>query len=272
MNGEELALNLKGFLIDLDGSIYRGNMPLPYSKEFIEFLREQGIKFLFLTNNSTQLPIEYVRKLKSMNIESDENEILTSGVATAIYLSNLKKNGKSYVIGEEALKKAIKDVDWDITEETDYVDAVVVGLDRSFNFEKLRKANYLIRNGAKFIATNPDKTFPMENRIDPGAGSLVAAVSAASEKKPIVIGKPSLYMGKIALSKLGLKSSEVGIIGDRLDTDILLGKRLKAKTFLVLTGISKKEDISKSKIKPDFVFENLKELTMFLKECLKNKS
>jgi len=137
-------------------------MPLPYSKEFIEFLREQGIKFLFLTNNSTQLPIEYVRKLKGMNIESDENEILTSGVATAIYLSNLKKNGKSYVIGEEALKKAIKDVDWDITEETDYVDAVVVGLDRSFNFEKLRKANYLIRNGAKFIATNPDKTFPMK--------------------------------------------------------------------------------------------------------------
>jgi len=101
-------LNLKGFLIDLDGSIYRGNMPLPYSKEFIEFLREQGIKFLFLTNNSTQLPIEYVRKLKSMNIESDENEILTSGVATAIYLYKFKKERKILCNWRRGIKESYK--------------------------------------------------------------------------------------------------------------------------------------------------------------------
>jgi 4-nitrophenyl phosphatase len=272
MNGEELVLSLKGLLIDLDGSIYKGNTSLHYSREFIEFLRKVNIKFLFLTNNSTQLPMDYVNKLRNMDIETKEEEILTSGIATAIYLSSLKNVGNAYVIGEEALKKAIISVNWKVLEDADYVDAVVVGLDRSFNFEKLRKANYLIRNGAKFIATNPDKTFPMENRIDPGAGSLVAAVSAASEKKPIVIGKPSPYIGKIALSKLGLKSHEVGIVGDRLDTDILFGKRLKIKTFLVLTGISKREDMEKSKIKPDFVFENLEEMTMFLKGYLENKS
>ncbi len=264
-------MKLRGFLIDLDGSIYRGKVPLPYSKEFIEFLRGNNFKFIFLTNNSTQLPREYVLKLRNMNIFTEEEEILTSGIATAIYLSNMKKEGKAYIIGEEALKKAILDYGWTFEEE-EKVDAVVVGLDRSFNFEKLKKANYLIRGGAKFLATNADKTFPSEDRIDPGAGSLVAAISAASGKRPIVIGKPSLYMGKIALSKLGLNPEEVGIIGDRLDTDILFGHRLKAKTFLLLTGVTHRKDLKKSKVQPDFVFENLEELTKFLKGHLKNKS
>lgn len=263
-------MKLKGFLIDLDGSIYRGKMPLHYSKEFIEFLRESNLKFIFLTNNSTQMPIEYVRKLENMNIKAYENEILTSGIATATYLSKLKKRGKAYVIGEDALKKAIIDHGWIIDDED--VDAVVVGLDRNFNFEKLKRANLLIRSGAKFIATNPDKTFPSEDRIDPGAGSLVAAVSAASEKKPIVIGKPSHYIGKIALSILNLKSEEVGVIGDRLDTDILFGYKLKSKTFLLLTGVTQKDDLKKSKVKPDFVFEDLEKLTKFLREYLRNKS
>lgn len=263
-------MKLKGFLIDLDGSIYRGRVPLHYSREFIDFLRESNLKFIFLTNNSTQRPIEYVKKLESMNIKAYESEILTSGIATAIYLSNLKKNGRAYIIGEEALKMALLEYGWLVDDEK--VDAVVVGLDRNFNFEKLKKANFLIRNGAKFIATNPDKTFPSEDRIDPGAGSLVAAVSAATGKRPIVIGKPSLYIGKIALSKLGLTPEEVGVIGDRLDTDILFGHKLKAKTFLLLTGVTQKNDLKKSKINPDFVFEDLEKLTKFLKEHLRNKS
>lgn len=263
-------MKLKGFLIDLDGSIYRGKIPLHYSKEFIEFLREYNFKFIFLTNNSTQTPIEYVKKLENMNIKTYENEILTSGIATAIYLSNLKKNGRAYVIGEDALKTAILEYGWSIYDEN--VDAVVVGLDRNFNFEKLKKANYLIRNGAKFIATNADKTFPSEDRIDPGAGSLVAAVTAASGKRPIIIGKPSLYIGKIALSKLNLNPEAVGVIGDRLDTDILFGNRLKTKTFLLLTGVTQKDDLKKSKIKPDYVFEDLEELTKFLKAHLRNRS
>jgi len=257
-------LKLKGLLIDLDGSIYRGDQALPYSREFIIFLREKGMRFLFLTNNSTSLPSGYVEKLRKMGIEAKEEEILTSGVATAVYLKNWKKEGRVYIIGEEPLKEVIKKLNWEICE--DNVDAVVVGLDRSFNFEKLKKANALIRSGARFIATNPDKTFPTEKEIGPGAGSLVAAVSAASQRKPIVIGKPSTYIGKIAMEKLGLSPEEIGIVGDRIDTDVYFGKRLKAKTFLLLTGITKKEDLEKAKVKPDFVFEDLKHLTDFLKE------
>jgi len=261
-------LKLKGLLIDLDGSIYRGDTPLHYSKEFIEFLRERNVKFIFLTNNSTKLPEEYVEKLGKMGISSNIDEILTSGIATAIYLKKIKNQGTSYVIGEKALKKVISDIGWKLCEDEDIVDSVVVGLDREFTFEKLRKANYYIRNGAKFIATNPDKTFPTENGIDPGAGSLVVAVSAASQKRPFVIGKPSPYMGKIAIEKLGLNLEEVGVIGDRIDTDIYFGKRLKVKTFLLLTGVTLRKDLEKSKIKPDFVFENLEYLVKFLKEHL----
>jgi len=258
-------LKLKGLLIDLDGSIYRGDVPLHYSKEFIEFLREKNVKFMFLTNNSTKLPEEYIEKLQKMGIFTNTDEILTSGIATAIYLKKIKNQGTAYVIGEKALKKVISDIGWELCEDKDMVDSVVVGLDREFTFEKLRKANYHIRNGAKFLATNPDKTFPTENGIDPGAGSLVAAVSSASQKRPFIIGKPSPYMGKIAIEKLGLKSEEVGVVGDRIDTDICLGKRLNVKTFLLLTGVTQSKDLERSKIKPDFVFENLEDLTKFLK-------
>jgi len=258
--------SIKGFLIDLDGCIYRGNQPLPSSKEFIDFLHKRSYKVLFLTNNSTQLPSEYVKKLRNMDIFAEEKEILTSGVATALYLKNWKQKGKAYVIGENALKEAILSVGWEIDDND--VDAVVVGLDRNFTFEKLKKANYLIRKGARFIATNPDKTFPQENSIEPGAGSIVSAVSSASQRRPIVIGKPSSYIGKIALSMLDLLPSEVAIVGDRIDTDVLLAKRIKSISFLVLTGVSTNEDLVKSKIKPDLVFNNLTELLNLLENSL----
>ncbi len=258
---------IKGFLIDLDGCIYRGNNLLPSAKEFIDFLHRNSIKILFVTNNSTQLPLNYYQKLRDMGINVSEDEFLTSGIATGIYLKRWKDKGKAYVIGEEALKEAIIKVNWEVSDED--VDAVIVGLDRNFTFDKLKKASLLIRNGARFIATNPDKTFPQENTIEPGAGSLVSAVSSASQKRPIVIGKPSPYIGKIALSKLGLSNNEIVILGDRIDTDILFAKRMKSLSFLVLTGISSKDDLRKSKIKPDYVFKNLSEVLEFLQKKLK---
>ncbi len=263
-----LDLNkIKGFLIDLDGCIYRGNNLLPSAKEFIDFLHENSIKILFVTNNSTKLPLNYSQKLKNMGINVYEDEFLTSGIATSIYLKRWKDKGKAYVIGEEALKEAIIKVNWEISDEN--VDAVIVGLDKNFTFDKLKKASFLIRNGAKFIATNPDKTFPQENTIEPGAGSLVSAISSASQKRPIVIGKPSPYIGKIALSRLGLSNNEIVILGDRIDTDILFAKRMKSLSFLVLTGISSEDDLRKSKIKPDYVFKNLSEVIEFLKKKFK---
>lgn len=258
---------IKGFLIDLDGCIYRGNNLLLSAKEFIDFLHENSFKILFVTNNSTQLPKNYCQKLRNMGIEVYEEEFLTSGVATAMYLKNWKEKGKAYVIGENALKEVIINFGWEISDEK--VDAVVVGLDRNFTFDKLKKASSLISQGARFIATNPDKTFPQEDTIEPGAGSLVSAVRTASQKKPIVIGKPSPYIGKIALSKLNLDPSEMIVLGDRIDTDILLAKRLKSPSFLVLTGISTKDDLEKSKIKPDYVFKDLSEVLDFLKKKLK---
>lgn len=257
---------IKGFIIDLDGCIYRGENPLPYAKEFIEFLREKSYKILFLTNNSTQLPQNYQKKLINMGIDAREDEFITSGIATALYLKNWKEKGKVYVIGESALKDAILREGWEITDEN--VDAVVVGLDRNFTFDKLRRANFLIRNGAKFIATNPDKTFPLENSIEPGAGSIVASIASASQKRPIIIGKPSPYIGKIAISKLNLKPSEVIILGDRIDTDILFAKRLKAPSILVLTGVTDEDDLRKSRFKPNLIFRNLLEAMNFLKKKL----
>jgi 4-nitrophenyl phosphatase len=252
---QEKNLNFKGFVIDLDGVVYKGSELISDSNKRIAAMRKKS-KVLFLTNNSTRTRADYVKKLGGFGINVSEKEIITSAYATALYIKENYKKPNVFVIGEEGLKSELA---WQGIQVGGFKDCniVVVGLDRQFNYQKMALALRLIRGGADFIATNTDSTLITEKGILPGGGSIVSAVKAACGKEPIIIGKPSEIIGKIVLDKLKLKPADVLLLGDRLETDIAMGNILGMKTALVLTGLSKREDIEKTGIEPDFVLGQL---------------
>ena len=247
-------------IFDLDGVIYRGNSLLPGAKETLQELRNRGKYIAFLTNNSTQTRYQYKRKLSNLGIKADISEIFTSAWGTAYFLKN-RGARKALVIGEDGLKKEIKWAGIEVTSlPQNDVDYVVVGLDRRFNYKKLCNAFEAVKKGAKFLATNTDYTFPLENKIVPGGGAIVASLRCALNIEPIIIGKPSPFLLGLIISRFGVKKEQSVIVGDRLDTDIEMGKRAGMKTVLVLTGVTSKEELENYHIKPDEVIEKLDDL------------
>lgn len=250
--------SIKGLLIDMDGVLYRGNEPISGGREFVALLRREGTPFLLLTNNSTRMPVQYVDKLARMGIEVGEGDILTSAQATALYLERIASPGaKVYLIGEEGLRAALRERGYVMAEDADFV---VVGMDTRFTYEKLKTASLLIRDGARFIGTNPDRTFPSEEGIIPGNGAILAALEAATGVAPTVVGKPEPAMFELALAKLGVREERTAIIGDRLETDVLGGHRSGLITVLVLSGIANRRELEDFHLKPDFVFEDIEHL------------
>jgi len=247
----------KGFLLDLDGTIYRGKEIIPEAVRFIEQLKKAGLPFLYLTNNSSTTPEKVAARLTSMGLLTETSEVYTSSMATAAYLQEQEKaNGKTaYVIGEEGLLHALTEAGYSFRDHS--VSYVVVGIDRSFTYDKLDKAATAIRNGATFIATNQDAALPTEGGLRPGNGSLVAAVSVASGTKPLVVGKPETIIVNYALEKLGTSKEETLIIGDNLYTDISAGANSGIDSLLVLTGFSSAEDAAHFHAKPTYIEENL---------------
>ena len=257
---------VRTFVFDLDGVVYRGEQPLPGAVDTIKTLRQLGHQVYFFTNNSTQTRTDYTLKLRSMGIDADEAHIMTSSYATALYLTEIGAQGGSVlVVGEEGLKVEMRAVGMKLIEDPDHprADFVVVGLDRKFCYDTLMRAQQAIFHGAKFIATNRDSTFPLEEGlIVPGGGTMVAALETATDVKPIVIGKPETYAMSEVLKLAGASSEDSVIIGDRLDTDILSGKRIGMKTVLVLTGVTTENDLETAppEMQPDVVIHQLPEL------------
>jgi HAD superfamily hydrolase (TIGR01457 family) len=249
---------IKNFIIDLDGVIYVEDNPTQGAVEFINFLRKKNLKFLFLTNNSTKTQRQYVRKLKKMRLDVHKENILTSSVATCVFLAKEKPDARIHAIGEHGLKSDLRSHGFILADKN--VDFVVVGLDRRFNYEKLSRACSLIRGGALFIATNPDLTFPSKEGIIPGAGTLAATIEACTSCHPIVIGKPNPVVVDIAMKMMGVRREETAIIGDRFDTDIAVAKKLGMNSILVLSGIETPATVKASHIQPDYIFKSLHEL------------
>lgn len=251
------------YIFDLDGVIYRGNEPQPDAIETVARLRSSGDSVFFLTNNSTQTRQQYADKLTGMGIPTIPDDIMTSACAAALYLAETGGRGKrAYVVGEEGIREELKAVGIQVVEQ-EPADYVVVGIDRLFTYQKLLNAQQAILHGAQFIATNRDVTYPLEEgRVIPGGGSIVAAVEAATGKTPILIGKPEIYSVKMVLEKAGSRPEDAVVIGDRLDTDILAGRRAGTRTVLVLTGVSTREDAESAplEMRPDRVIERLGEL------------
>ena len=230
---------VRGVLFDLDGTIYRGGELIPGARETVDSLRTSGIRCVFASNNPTATALDYARRLTALGIPVDASEVLTSGGVAAQWLLRTHPGASVFVVGEDSLVRELETAGVRVTVSED-ADVVLAAFDRTFSYEKWNTAFQALRRGALFAATNPDTTCPVENGgLIPDCGGITAALEATSGRRlDVVIGKPSRIMADAALERLGLDAGEVLLIGDRLETDIELGRAAGIRTVLVLTGIS----------------------------------
>ncbi|MFC4388874.1 TIGR01457 family HAD-type hydrolase [Gracilibacillus marinus] len=249
----------RGFLIDLDGTMYKGTEKIEEAIDFVKELDQKGLPYLFLTNNSTKHPKDVANKLVEMGVPCTEDHVFTTSMATAKYIRDLKANATVYAIGEDGLHLALEEAGFSFAE--DNADYVVMGLDRDITYEKLTKGALNIRNGATFIATNGDVALPTERGFLPGAGSLISVLSVTTGVKPIFIGKPESIIVEQALEVLGTNKEETVMIGDNYYTDILAGIHAGIDSILVHTGVTTKEEVQTLETKPTFAIDSLVEWT-----------
>src|SRR5438270_2554605 len=251
-----------GYLIDMDGVLYRGTEVITGADTFIQQLRAREIPFRLLTNNSQRTRRDVVAKLNRMGIEVDEEHIFTSAMATARFLARQRPDGTAFVIGEGGLLTALHQNGYAVVDhEPDYV---VVGEGRTFNLEMVEAAVRMILGGAKLVATNLDPSCPTDKGVRPGCGAMVAMLEAAAGVKAFSVGKPSPVMMRAARKELGLSADETAIIGDTMETDILGGVQLGYHTVLVLSGGTRADDLPRYAYRPEIVVGSLAELADLL--------
>ena len=248
----------KGYISDMDGVLYHGDILLPGVKEFVHWLKKEKKSFLFLTNSSERTPRELQEKMARMGVEVERSVFYTSALATASFLASQRPRGSAYIIGEAGLINALYNVGYTINSvDPDYV---VVGETRTYSYEKIEKAVNLVLNGARLIGTNPDTTGPSESGIVPATKALIAPIEVATGKKAYYVGKPNPLMMRSALKKLGVRREDALIIGDRMDTDIVAGIESEIDTALVLSGITNRKMIEDFPYKPKFVLQGVGEI------------
>ena len=243
----------------MDGVIWRDRELLPGAAAFFAYLKSRNLPYVFATNNSTHTVEHYVELLNGFSIPVEPRQIVSSGSATAAYLAERYPPGtRVYVVGHIGLKKTLQAYGFILMDAPGITPEVVVsGIDRGFTYDKLKAATTHIRNGAVFIGTNGDHTFPVPGGLAPGAGSILAAIEAATDTRPVIIGKPEKPMFEISLQRLGTRPEETLMIGDRIETDIEGAQNASMKTALMLSGVAKQADIINMNPAPDYVFENL---------------
>jgi NagD protein len=245
----------KGYICDMDGVIYHGDRLVEGAAEFVDWLKQQGKKFLFLTNSSAKSPKELKQKLMRMGIEVGEDAFYTSALATASFLAGQNPNAGVYAIGESGLINALYNAGFHI----DNVDPtyVIVGESRTYNYEQVELAVHLVLNGARLIGTNSDLTGPTEKGIAPACRALIAPIELATGRKAYFIGKPNPLIMRHAIKKIGCRREETLIIGDRMDTDIVSGIESEIETALVLSGITAREDLPLFPYQPDHILDSV---------------
>ena len=252
---------IKNVLMDMDGVLVRGRTAIPGAPEFIEKLNDAGVEYLVLTNNPMHTPKDLAHRLHTTGINIPETRIFTSAIAAARFMRSQRPEGKAFVIGESGLTTAIHNAGYVITDhEPDYV---VLGETYGYSLETITKAIRLIMAGANFLATNPDPSGPTEDGIVPACGAMAALIEKATGKSPFFVGKPNPLMMRTALNYLGVHSEETVMIGDRMDTDVVAGVNAGMRTILVLTGVTKREDIDAFPYQPTEIRESIVEIELF---------
>jgi len=269
--------NIRALIIDMDGVLWHGDQPMPGLIDFFQTLREQQIRFILATNNASLTQEQYVNKLALMGVQVNRDEILTSSMATALYLSKHNNPAKSrvFVIGEDGAKQPLLDHGFTLTglyelnDDKDNpnkgADIVVCGKDGTLSWDKLATATLNIRAGAQFIGTNADTTLPTERGLTHGNGAILAALQAATGITPTIIGKPEPIIYQQALALLGVDPEQTVAIGDRLETDILGAVRTGIRSLMVLSGVSSEDDFKTTDYQPTWVMADIRNVTQALK-------
>ena len=251
---------VRGFLFDMDGVLYRGRQPLPGARAMLETLTRHHVPFALVTNNSTRTPRQYARLLAEMDMPVPEARIVTSSVAVASYLrARLRPGSPILLIGEPPFRRVLERAGFVVTWD-DRAKAVVVGLDRQLTYQKLAKALAALGRGARFVASNPDPVLPTDDGLLPGAGSILAALRYATERTPVIIGKPRPTLLREAMARAGLRRHETAMVGDQISTDIAAGRAAGLYTILVLTGVSAAGGPRRGQLRPDLTVRDLRAL------------
>lgn len=250
----------RSYLIDMDGVIVRGNEIIPGADAFLERLHERQIKFLILTNNPMYTPIDLQHRLQRLGVDVATDHIYTSALATARFLQWQKPNGTAFVLGESGLTEALHDAGYVITDHRP--DYVVLGETKSYSYSRITQAVRLVMAGARFIATNPDPSGPGDDGLVPACGAVAALIQTATGVSPYYMGKPNPLMMRSALRFLNEHSENTTMVGDRMETDIRAGIESGLETVLVLTGISRPEDVDRFPYRPTRVVGSVAELEL----------
>ncbi len=270
INNNMTLTAIKNLILDMDGVLWRGEIPMPGLADFFATLHTLNINFVLATNNATKTAVMYTEKLARFGVAVPPRQILTSAETTAVYLSQRYEKGTAvYIIGEKGLHNALTAQGFHIiTPDQVYngvtAPLVVAGFTQHVTYPELAMGALLVHKGATFIGTNPDPSFPSEIGPLPGAGALQAVVTAATGVQPTIIGKPSPIVFQEALKRLGATPTNTAMVGDRLTTDIKGGNDAGLNTILLLSGISTRDDIASKGIQPDFIFQDITELATAL--------
>ena len=239
-----LPKHIKGLILDMDGVLWKADAPIGDLAAIFGHIKEKGLKVVFATNNSTRTPQQYVERLQSFGVTCQNWQVVTSSLAAVDLLGKrFSTDTPVYAIGEAGLMDALREKGFTTlpVERAEEAQAIVMGIDRDINFQKLAEATLLVRRGIPFYATNPDKTFQTPRGEIPGAGSWYSIVVTATGIEPIVAGKPGPAMMELSLARLGLAREQVLVVGDRLETDIAAGQAVGCACALVLSGVSQQE-------------------------------
>ncbi|MBA2175756.1 TIGR01457 family HAD-type hydrolase [Halobacillus locisalis] len=253
----------KGYLIDLDGTMYRGEVEIEGAASFVHYLKKQHLPYLFLTNNSSKTANQIAEKLVGLGIPADEKQVFTSSMATTSYISDRNEKARVFAIGEYGLIDALEEEGHTLVEED--ADYVVMGIDRDISYEKLTKACLNVRAGATLISTNGDIAIPTERGMVPGNGALTSVVSVSTGVEPIFIGKPEPVIMSQALEAIGMDKEDVLMVGDNYLTDITAGMKAGLDTLMVETGVSTFEGIKGYNHQPTYTYNNLTDVIAALK-------
>lgn len=253
-----LAERYDCILFDLDGVLYRGDEPVPRAATTLSELRRRGVEMVFLTNNSTRTPEQVVSKLRSVGIEADPTQVVTSALATAEMLAE-RGRGRAFVIGQDGLRQALTRAGTEVVDgQPDEADLVIVGFDASATYQDLKTASLLVQRGAKLVATNADASYPAPDGLWPGAGALLSVVTTTTGVEPEIVGKPFAPLFLAALRVGG--GGRPLVVGDRVDTDIEGAHRLEWDSMLVLSGVSTRADVRAGTAEPTFVADDVSAL------------
>lgn len=255
----------QGAILDVDGTIVRGERLIPGAPDGLHALEEAGVDRLLFSNNPTRGAGHYRDRLVAHDLAIDADDVLTSAEVTVEYLVANHDRDEVYLVGGDRLAVILEEAGLALTSEPRDADVVVGSIDREFTYDRLERALRALERGLPFYGTDPDATIPTEEGAVPGSGAVLAAMEAVAGREPdAILGKPSAVAARAATTKLGVEPENVVVVGDRLDTDVALGKRAGMTTALVLTGLTTRADVERSDVEPDHVLESLADVDEIL--------